>query len=55
MKHTCEECGIILKWAEVVCLEDENGVEHRVCIDCATDKYRVGESEELPVQQNYLL
>lgn len=47
-KHHCQECGIILKWTEVQRVYDEHGVEHRLCIDCAEERYCSGEPEELP-------
>lgn len=44
----CEECGILLKWVEVQRVTDEHNIEHRVCIDCAEDKYFPRGSEDLP-------
>lgn len=38
-KYTCEECGILLKWKEILYVKDSHGREHAVCVDCATDKY----------------
>lgn len=37
--HRCQECGIVLEWSEVQRVYDEFGVEHRLCIDCAEEKY----------------
>lgn len=38
-KHKCENCGIILQWNEVTRIADISGKVHRLCIDCANDKY----------------
>ena len=42
-KHQCEECGIILEYAQLVRLQDTKSTWHRVCIDCACDKYNYHE------------
>lgn len=44
MIHHCEECGILVKWADLVRIVDKKGKEHRLCPDCYTEKY--GEKEE---------
>jgi len=37
--YCCEECGILLSWWQVKRFFDAEGREHRVCIDCAEEKY----------------
>lgn len=45
MTHHCEECGIIVPWKDLIRITDKNGKEHRLCIDCAQEKYGQGQGD----------